>query len=71
MGDRDFLIWLHQRFVKVHGESPLADYMHSLRMIIASTDKNVRHIGVSSMISMDVLNEINKLDEIDKWRNDD
>lgn len=36
MRDRDFLIWLHERLTEVHGESPLVDYMHKLRAIIAS-----------------------------------
>ena len=37
MKDRDFLIWLHERLTDVHQESPLNDYMHKLRAIIAGT----------------------------------
>lgn len=35
--DREVLIWLHERLVKVHGEKELYDYMHRLRAIIANT----------------------------------
>ncbi len=38
MKDRDFLIWLHERLSKVHGERDMADYMHKLRAIIKATD---------------------------------
>jgi len=41
MNDRAFLIWIHQRLVEQHNESPLFDYMHRLRAIIANTDPNV------------------------------
>ena len=34
MTDRDFLIWIHERLVKVYNEDPLLDYMHRLRGII-------------------------------------
>lgn len=37
MTDREFLIWLHERLEKVHGEKPLVDYMHRLRAIIRRT----------------------------------
>jgi len=37
MSDRDFLIWLHNRMEHVHGETPIVDYMHKLRAMIAST----------------------------------
>lgn len=37
MGDREFLIWIYQRLVKVYGEDELVDYMHKLRSIIADT----------------------------------
>jgi hypothetical protein len=33
--DRGFLMWIHERLEHVHGESPLIDYMHQLRAIIA------------------------------------
>lgn len=42
MGDREFLIWLHARLEVVHGESPAMDYMHKLRAIIKSMDKQQR-----------------------------
>lgn len=37
MKDREFLIWLHARLEKQHGESAIVDYMHKLRAIIADT----------------------------------
>jgi hypothetical protein len=36
MNDADFLRWIHERLVKVHGENPLYDYMHRFRAIIMS-----------------------------------
>lgn len=38
MNDREFLIWIHERLQHVHGENPLTDYMHKLRVIILGTD---------------------------------
>lgn len=40
MTDREILIWIHQRLVKVHGESPLVDYMHRLRDVIHGMPKD-------------------------------
>ncbi len=40
MNDRDFLMWLHERLEYVHKEKDLYDFMHKLRAIIASTDKD-------------------------------
>jgi len=34
MTDKQFLWWIHERLVNVHGESELFDYMHHLRHII-------------------------------------
>jgi len=34
MTDLDFLGWIYERLVNVHGESPNRDYMHRLRRII-------------------------------------
>lgn len=48
MNDREFLIWIHQRLVKVHGESELVDYMHRLRKIIEATPPDRRSIHGSS-----------------------
>lgn len=38
MKDRDFLMWIHARLEKVHGDDPLVDYMHKLRCVIHSMD---------------------------------
>jgi hypothetical protein len=40
MKDREFLIWLHGRLEKVHGENDCYDYMHKLRAIIRATPKD-------------------------------
>lgn len=40
MTDRDFLMWMHERLVHVHGENPRVDYMNKLRAIIKATDKD-------------------------------
>ena len=40
MKDKLFLIWLHERLVKVHGESLYVDYMHKLRAIIQATPED-------------------------------
>jgi len=38
MKDKEFLIWLHERLTKVHGEKNMVDYMHRFRAIIINTD---------------------------------
>ena len=48
MTDREMLIWIHQRLVKVHGEDPLVDYMHRLRAIIEATPPDRRSIHGTS-----------------------
>ena len=40
MKDRDFLIWLHNRFEYAYGEDPIFDYMHKFRAIISDYPKN-------------------------------
>lgn len=40
MNDREFLCWLHERLVIVHGEDRCVDYMHKLRAIIRDTPKD-------------------------------
>ena len=57
--DREILIWIHQRLVKVHGESPYVDYMHALRDVIDGLplDKKSRS-DVVTMNSTRVLEEI-------------
>ena len=40
MTDREFLVWIHQRLINIHGEDPLVDYMGKLRSIIAKTPGN-------------------------------
>ncbi len=34
MTDTEFLNWIYERLVHVHGESPNVDYMHRLKRII-------------------------------------
>jgi len=40
MKDKEFLQWIHDRMLHVHGENPPVDYMCKLRAIIAATDPN-------------------------------
>ena len=63
MTDRQILIWIHQRLVKVHGESELVDYMHALRGVIHGMpeDKKGRS-DIVTMHSSDVLDEIRLAD---------
>lgn len=35
MKDSDFLEWIHERLVSVHGENDLTDYMWKLREVTA------------------------------------
>lgn len=63
MNDREILIWIHQRLVKVHGESEYADYMHALRDVIYGMpqDRDSQG-GVVTMHSNEVLDVIKMLD---------
>ena len=53
MKDRAFLKWIHERLEHVHHESPLMDYMHKLRAIIAATDpeKETLNTGMSNSLA--------------------
>ena len=53
MKDREFLIWLHERLCKVHGETEIVDYMHKLRAIIGATNPEVTtpNLGTSNSLS--------------------
>lgn len=63
MTDREILIWIHQRLVKVHGESKYVDYMHALRDVIYAMPKNRNSRGnVVTMNSMKMLDEIESLE---------
>ena len=44
MSDADFLRWIHERLVNVHGENPSCDYMHRLRAIINSLSVDLDHM---------------------------
>jgi hypothetical protein len=37
MTDQQFLWWIHERLVKIHGESEMMGYMHHMRAIILDT----------------------------------
>jgi len=60
MNDREFLMWLHERLVDVHGDNPLMDYMHKLRAIISVIPKQQR-TPTGKYNSLDAL-----VDELDK-----
>ena len=54
--DREVLIWLHERFVHVHKEREIVDYLHRLRHIIAATPKDaVNRTAGGAMNGMDDL----------------
>jgi len=38
MSDKEFLQWLYNRLLGVHGEIPYTDYMRKLKSIINATD---------------------------------
>jgi predicted protein tyrosine phosphatase len=42
INDKEFLWWIHERLVKVHGDNENADYMHRLREIIVDMPNNYR-----------------------------
>lgn len=42
MNDQEFLIWVHERLQEVHGENHHEDYMHKLRAVITSIDKDTK-----------------------------
>jgi hypothetical protein len=58
--DREALIWLHERLVRVHDESPLFDYMHKLRAIILATpaEQETPNLGSGGNSIKDVLEAI-------------
>lgn len=61
MTDREILIWIHERLVHVHGDSPYVDYMHALRDVIHGTSEDKVSRGPAvTMHSMDVLDEIRR-----------
>ena len=72
--DRAILIWIHQRLVKVHGESVYVDYMHKLREVIGGMPKDKRtNTGYVTMLSNEVQDEIERgepgtMDEARKQR---
>lgn len=54
MKDREFLWWLHERLVSVHGEKDNMDYMWKLRNIILDYDPdkvtpNIRSVRAEDM----------------------
>lgn len=67
MKDRDFLKWLHERLEHVHYESPLMDYMHKLRAIIAVTDPEQETLNMGMSNSLKDLDREDKLQERQRW----
>lgn len=41
VGDREFLKWIYNRLVQIHGESPDVDYIRVLKMFADNYDGNV------------------------------
>ena len=46
MSDRDFLIWLFNRLVHVHGENPRIDYMLRLQAILRCLPETRKTVNV-------------------------
>lgn len=67
MKDRDFLKWIHERLEHVYGESPLLDYMHKLRAIIAVTDPEQETLNMGMSNSLKDLERDEKLEERKRW----
>lgn len=44
MDDKEFLQWIYNRLVEVHGESPQRDYMHRLRAIADVQDRHTPNV---------------------------
>jgi hypothetical protein len=61
MTDREFLIWIHQRLIKVYGENYLADYMHRLREVIHTIPRN-QELTITGN-SGSVMREIEQMEE--------
>lgn len=53
--DREFLMWLHERLEHTHGDHPRCDFMHKLRAIIQTTDKNQITRNTGSFNDLDEL----------------
>lgn len=68
MKDRDFLKWIHERLEHVHHESPLMDYMHKLRAIIATTDPEQETLNIGMSNSLAELDRDDKLKERESWK---
>ena len=60
MNDRDFLIWLHERLVNIHGENDCYGFMHRLRNIIANTPAAQKSPAVVSNSLTDLKKHINE-----------
>lgn len=55
MTDAQFLMWIHERLVHVHGENELVDYPHRLRAIIANTGLYKRSTYCPPQLTAEVL----------------
>ena len=68
MKDRDFLKWIHEQLEHVHHESPLMDYMHKLRAIIAATDPEKETLNMGMSNSLAELDREEKLKDRESWK---
>ena len=68
MKDRDFLKWIHERLEHGHHESPLMNYMHKLRAIIATTDPEKETLNMGMSNSLAELDRDDKLRERESWK---
>jgi len=51
MEDDEFLQWIYDRLVHVHGESPNFDYMHKLRAMISELGE--LEVAISNLGDLD------------------
>jgi len=46
MKDSEFLFWIYNRLLKVHGEDEYYDYMHRLKKIVLETEKRENPVKI-------------------------
>jgi hypothetical protein len=62
MRDKDFLRWIHERLIHVHGENENVDYLMKLRSIVESTDaeKVTPNMGAPTVSDLSILRSMSE-----------
>ncbi len=69
MYDRDFLIWIYNRLINVHGENEHVDYMHKLRAVIKATPGDQLTPNAETANSLDeMLEELERVESMEDLR---